>query len=80
MSIYIAADVYRMLNPTDLLAILVNGTWSDLPAGGLGVLKLRMCITREEWTLSYDLLLTLPVLATRAAWGNSYSFKASCKC
>lgn len=80
MSIYIAADVSRMLNPTDLLATLVHATWSDHPAGGLGVLKLRMCITREEWTLSYDLLLTLPVLATRAAWGNFDSFKASCKC
>ena len=80
MSIYIAADVYRMLNPTDLLATLVLVTGSDLPAGGLGFMKLRMCITKEEWTLSYDLLLTLPVLATRAAWGNSDSFKASCKC
>lgn len=69
-----------MLNPTDLLATLVHVTWSDLPAGGLGVLKLRICVTREEWTLSYNLLLTLPVLATRAAWGNSDSSKTSGKC
>ena len=55
MSIYIAADVYRMLNPTDLLAILVHGTWSDLPAGGLGVLRLRMSITGDESILSYSL-------------------------
>ena len=67
MSIYIAADVYRMLNPTDLLATLVHVTWSDLPAGGLGVLKLRMCITKEEWTLSYDLLLTLLTSITQAS-------------
>lgn len=47
MSIYIAADVYRMLNPTDLLAILVHGTWSDLPAGGLGV-RSSECVSLER--------------------------------
>lgn len=60
MSIYIAVDVSRMLNPDRPACNTVHITRSDRLQVALGVLKLRMCITREEWTLSYDSLLTPP--------------------
>ena len=78
--IYITADIYRMLNPTALLATLIHVLWADVSAGHLGVLRLRMSVPREEGNLSYDQLLPLPVRPTKAAWGNSDSFMASCKC
>ena len=76
----ITADVYRMLEPTALLATLGHVLWADVPAGCLGVLRLRMSVPREEGNLSYDQLLPLPVRANKAAWGNSDSFMASYKC
>ena len=42
------ADVYSMLKPTVLLATLVHVTWSHVPAGNLGVWRLRMSISRER--------------------------------
>ena len=63
---YITADVYSMLKPTVLLATLVHVIWSHVPAGNLGVWRLRMSISRER-TLSFELSLPLPVLAAKAA-------------
>ena len=69
-----------MLNHTALLATLIHVLWADVPAGPLGVLRLRMSVPREERNLSYDQLFSLLVMDTKAAWGNSDSFMASCKC
>ena len=76
----ITAHDYQLLNPTALLATLVHVLGADALAGHLGVLSLRMSVPREEGNLSYDQLLPLPVPATKAAWGNSDSFMASCNC
>ena len=64
MNMYITANVYSMLKPRVLLTMLVHVTWSHVPAGNLGVWRLRMSISRERTGL-FPLLL--PVLAAKAA-------------
>ena len=56
-----------MLNPISLLATLIHVLWADVPAGLLGVLRLRMSVPRDEGNLSYEQLLSLPLMATKAA-------------